>query len=79
MISDAELAMEVVVDERGLVGREAGAGRGTESMRSWEMSKVVFRKVSRPVGDWGTVMASMGERVWRASCRAAIPTIGTLW
>ena len=79
MISDAELAMEVVVEERGRVGRAAGAGRGTESMRSWEVSKVVFRKVSRPVGDWGTVVASMGERVWRASWRAAMPEIGTSW
>lgn len=78
MISEAELAMEVVVEERGRVGREAGSGRGTESMRSWEVSKVVFKKVSRLVGDWGTVAASMGARVWRALCRAAIPSIGTL-
>lgn len=79
MISEAELAMEVVVEERGRLGREAGAGRGTESMRSWEVSKVVFRKVSRPEGDSGTETASMGERVWRAFCRAAMPSIGTLW
>jgi hypothetical protein len=61
------------------VGREAGAGRGMESMRSWEVLKVVVRKVSRPVGEGGTVVASMGERVWRASWRAAMPTVGTLW